>query len=60
MTTLLPAGLLDNSDSSLDNSDDLALCSLTVGEFSMDCGLAGKTSEGEGCPLIGKESEVVG
>lgn len=31
-----------------------------VGEFSLDCGLAGKTSEGEGCPLLGKGPEVFG
>jgi hypothetical protein len=40
MTTLLPAGLLDNFDSSLVNSDDLSWCSMMVDEFSMDCGLA--------------------
>lgn len=31
-----------------------------VSEFSMDCGLVVKTSEGEWYPLIGEESEEVG
>lgn len=60
VTTLLPAGLLDNSPSRLDNSDGLALCSLMVGEFSMDSGLGVKPSEGEWCPFIEKEPEVIG
>lgn len=60
MTNLLPAGLLDNFDSSLDNSDELALCSLMVCEFSVDCALVVKTSLGGWCSLIGKEPEVIG
>lgn len=60
VTNLLPAGFWDNVDSSFNNSDELALCSPRVCGFSVDCGLAVRTSLGEWCSLTGKEPEVVG